>query len=269
MVSLPDLVQSLNIAFNDQDYNNCEKLLLPIKIELLKHNLLIPDLANTNESYLTDLNFTKKVLEIGALVSIFTLDIDKFQNYFSQVRAYYFSRNSKLSESENKSKLISLYLLILLSNGDISKFHSELEFLSKHIDNLEDDSLLSYPIKVEKWLMEGAYQKAWELLQSGSKVPELDVFTETLINAIREEIAHNTELAYEKLHLTNIKALLFLNSEKEAETFALERGWNITNGTVIFKNEEQEAEKESIDEVEGSTLIVKTLKYAINLETIV
>ncbi|EDO15842.1 hypothetical protein Kpol_507p4 [Vanderwaltozyma polyspora DSM 70294] len=273
MVSLADLVKSLNIAFSNKDYESCEKLLAPVKIELIKSNLLIPDLTNTNEVYVNDLNIAKKILEIGALVSIYTLKFENFQNYFSQIRVFYFCSNPKLNESEYKSKLISLYLLILLSHGDTSEFHSELEYLSKHITNLEDDSLLSYPIKVEKWLMEGAYQKSWELLEAGSKVPEFDVFTETLKIAIREEIARNAELSYEELSLTNIKALLFLESEKKAEAFAIERGWKIVKGNVIFPGEEPEVDKELKElekaEKQESTLIEKTLNYAINLESIV
>ncbi|CCE61679.1 hypothetical protein TPHA_0A06060 [Tetrapisispora phaffii CBS 4417] len=274
MPSLADLVKSLNIAFNKNDYESCEKLATPLKIELIKNNLFIPDLSRTEESYINDLNISKRILEIIALSSIYQLKFDNFQNYFSQIRLYYFSNNPTLAASNDKDKLISIYLLLLLSNGHISGFHSELEYLSKHIDNLEENELLSYPIKLEKWLMEGAYQKAWELLKSGFKIPEFDIFTENLLSAIREEIAHNTELAYDNLNLTFIKALLFLDSEKAAENFALERGWKILDGNVIFKSLDEaiidkEEEEEEEAEEERATLISKTLNYAINLETIV
>lgn len=264
MVALLDLMKSLCIAFDSKDYESCKKLLTPIKVELIKNNLLIPDLQSKNDAYITDLNIAKTFLEISALVSIYTLDFESFQNSSVQVRMYYFCSNPKLSESENKSKLISLYLLVLLSNGEITKFHSELEYLSRNIGNLEEDELLSYPIKVEKWLMEGSYQKARDLLATGSKVPEFDVFTETLMNAIREEIARNTEMAYERLPLSNVKALLFFNNEKESERFALERGWKVENGSVLFGEEDT-----TETTIEKPSLIEKALNYAINLETIV
>lgn len=264
MSSLSDLVKSLSAVYEKKDADACKKLLGPIKIELIKNNLLIPNLSNTNETYLNDLNIAKHILEIGALVSIDTLSFEEFENYFSQLRPYYFSGVNLISESQDKSKLISLNLLILLSNGDITKFHSELEYLSKHISNLEEDQLYSYPIKLEKWLMEGSYQKAWNLIESGSKILEFSIFTETLKNAIREEIAQNTELGYSELPLTNIKALLFFESEKEVESFALERGWKISNGTVTFGDEE------FVEQVNTkSTTIEKGLDYAINLENIV
>lgn len=264
MASLLDMMKSLCVAFGSQDYTNCQKLLGPIKTELIKNNLLIPDLQSKNEAYINDLAIANKFLEIGALVSIYTLDFEAFQNFFVQARVYYFCSNPKLSESENKSKLISLYLLVLLSKGEITKFHSQLEYLSRNIGNLEEDELLSYPINVEKRLMEGSYRKAFDLLSSSSKIPEFDVFTGTLMDAIREEIARNTEMAYDRLPLMSINALLFFDNEKESERFALERGWTVDHGSVYFGEEDS-----ANVTVEEPTLIEKTLKYAINLEAIV
>lgn len=285
MVSLENLVKSLNAAYETKDYESCQKVLPAIKLELIKGNIFVPDLSNTNESYINDLNITKRVFEIGALSSVFVLDFDSFQNYFTQLRGFYFSSNATLSKSENKAKLISLYLLILLSQGDVTKFHSELEYLDKHIPNLEDDELLSYPIKVDRWLMEGLYQKAWELLETGLSIPEFSVFNKTLMTAIRDEIAHSTEMAYPELPLSSIKALLFFSSEKEAEEFALERGWNVANSVVKFDQEDDPAEEEEENEIDDGfeddklhmsraaksqlKVIENTLDYAVNLESIV
>lgn len=272
-VNLGDLVKSLGVAFDSKDYDSCYKLLPAIKVELIKQNILIPNLqtAKVNEAYVNDLNITKKILELGALTSIFTLNFDDFEKHFAQLRPFYFSGIDILSKSENKSKLVSLYLLILLSRGDVTRFHSELEYLDNQITNFEDDDLLSYPIKVDRWLMEGSYQKAWDLLETGLKVPEFDVFSKTLMNAIRDEIAHSTELAYSELPLSNIKALLFFTTEKETESFAIEKGWKIQSGIVYFKEISDEATDEMTDSVESSQtkLIERTLDYAINLESIV
>ncbi|CAG57870.1 uncharacterized protein GVI51_A04609 [Nakaseomyces glabratus] len=262
--TLTDLVAKINQSYNSKDFSTCKKLLPAVKIELIKNNILIPDVNNTNEQYLQDILFTRKIFEIGALVSIYTLDFEQFYSYFAQLRTFYFSKNEKLSQSEDKSKIISLYLLTLLSEGDVTKFHSELEYFDKHIQNIEEDQLLSYPIKVDRWLMEGSYQKAWGLLEAGSKVPEFDVFTKTLMNAIRDEIARNTELAYKNLPLTSIKALLFINNEKETELFAKERGWKISRGTIYFHEENaNELDEEKLD------IVDKALDYAINIESIV
>lgn len=287
-VVLPDLVKSLSVAFSSKEYENCEKLLGPIKVELIKHKLLIPNFqasTNVSQDYINDLNITKQILEIGALTSIYLSKFEIYQNYFAQLRQFYFSDVEALNNSSNKSKLISLYLLILLSQGDVTRFHSELEYLDKRIKNLEDDELLSYPIKVDRWLMEGSYQKAWDLLEAGSAVPELDVFSKTLMDAIRDEIAVNTELAYASLPLINVKTLLFFSTEKQAESFALEKGWTINNSIVYFPNKEQsdgvnnDEEEKEVETTENMikmdnksaqlNLIKKTMDYAINLETIV
>lgn len=88
---------------------------------------------------------------------------------------------------------------MLRSDGDGTRFHSELEYLDRHIPHSEDNELLSCPIKADRWLMEGLYQRAWELLNAGLNIPEFDVFNKTLMNTIRDEIAHSTEMAYQWL----------------------------------------------------------------------
>ncbi|CAR24622.1 PCI domain-containing protein [Lachancea thermotolerans] len=265
MPTLLELVKSLNTAFVNGDNSSCQKLLSPVKIELIKSHLLVPDFskAQENERYLEDLNVAKRVLEIGALCSLRNADFEAYENFFSQLRVFYFSGIPRLAESENKSKLISLYLLLLLSQGDVTKFHSELEFLGKRLGSLEEDAFLSYPIKVEKWLMEGSYQRAWDLLKSESKIEEFNVFTQTLMDAIREEIGRNTELAYHKLPLFNVKALLFFESEKDTEQFALARGWKVSGGCIVFD------EEEVADDHHQTSIVEKALDYAINLESIV
>ncbi|AET40410.1 proteasome regulatory particle lid subunit RPN12 Ecym_6002 [Eremothecium cymbalariae DBVPG len=272
MVTLPELVKGLKAAFQSKDYSSCAKLLAPIKIELIKSKLLVPDLdaiSSGNTAYINDLEVSKKILEIGALSSINLLDFTNFENYYAQLRAFYFgaTEGHNLSESENKKKLISLYLLILLSQGDVTRFHSELEFLSKrNLGNLEENTYLSYPIKLEKLLMEGSYQKAWDMLQNSKdadKIDEFNIFDETLMNAIRDSIARNTEVAYTKLPLFNVKALLLFKSEKQTESFAKARGWNVTNGSVIFD------EDDVVDKRAKTSIVSKALDYAINLESII
>lgn len=282
MVALGDLVKTLNAAFESKDYESCEKIIPAVKLELIKNKIFLPDFTNTNDQYINDLNITKRILEIGALTNIFLSRNEAFENDFTQLRTFYFCKNEKLANSENKSKIICLYLLVLRSDGDVTKFHSELEYLDRHIPNLEDDELLSYPIKVDRWLMEGLYQRAWELLDAGLNIPEFDVFNMTLMTAIRDEIAHSTEMAYQELPLSSIKTLLFLDNEKDVETVADDRGWTVSNGIVKFNQEDDDDDDDDIDDgFENDGLdfnktardrlkvIDNTLDYAINLETIV
>lgn len=265
MPSLPELTKGLKTAFEGKQYETCLKLLLPIKIELIKAKLLIPDIksAKENQSYLQDLNIAKKILEIGALSSIYCEDFETFMNYYSQLSAFYFSDVKELSDSDSKFKLISLYLLILLAQNDYTKLHSEFEFLSRYVTNLEESSYLSYPVKLERLLMEGSYQKAWDLLQTGSKVEEFNVFTKTLKDAIREEIALNSEQAYSSLPLFNAKTLLFFENEKEMEAFAKERDWSVNHGVITFGNDS------TPDRIESGDTVDMAIDYAVHLESIV
>lgn len=265
MPCLLDLIDELKTKFDKHDYIKCCALLKSIKVELLKANILIPDLirAASDTEYVKDLQVSKNVLEIGAICSMKLEDFDSFENYYAQLLPFYFSDHDCLSESKHKCKLVGVYLLILLSQGNITKFHSELEYLSKNIANFEEDIFLSYPIKIERWLMEGSYQKVWDILQSDSAIEEFNIFSNILICAIREEIARNTEMAYKKLPLFNVKALLFFESEKDTESFAKERNWHVLNGCVIFQDEDIS------EKIDKTNLIEKALDYAFNLERIV
>ena len=119
MPSLPELTKGLKSAFESKQYDICLKLLVPIKLELIKANLLIPDIKKSQENtdYLQDLNIAKKILEIGALSSVYCEDFDAFMSYYSQLSSFFFSDVKELSESDSKYKLISLYLLILLAQS--------------------------------------------------------------------------------------------------------------------------------------------------------
>ncbi|KAH3900797.1 related to 26S proteasome regulatory subunit RPN12 [Saccharomycodes ludwigii] len=280
MSNLTELTTNLKTALDLNNFIACEELLPSIKLELIKHGLLVPDLhkAKDNISYANDLIISRSIIETGALASVNLGKFEAFENYFSQLRPFYFSTDiTALNTSTYKNKLISLYLLYLLSKRDITRFHEEIEYLSKRITNMEDDEYLSYPIKVEKWLMEGNYQKARNLLllsenngsssESGfGNLKEYVLFTDILLEAIREEIAHNTEMAYDKLSLSATKTLLFFENEKEVEQFALDLNWKISKGMIYFKEDNKEFKN---DEHDDKMVINNVLDYAINLETIV
>lgn len=67
MPSLSELVKSLSVAFECKKYDTCQKLLPAIKIELIKNNLVIPDISSQNETYLKDLQIAEKFLKLELL----------------------------------------------------------------------------------------------------------------------------------------------------------------------------------------------------------
>jgi len=82
-----------------------------------------------------------------------------------------------------KNKITGLYLLLLLTQGNYSGFHTELEGLelrAKEGEKVEEDKYLGYPIKLERWLMEGSYDLVWRAMEGGKLLPseEYGVFSE-------------------------------------------------------------------------------------------
>ncbi|KAG8426581.1 regulatory particle non-ATPase [Metarhizium acridum] len=121
--------------------------------------------------------------------------------------------------------LTGLSLLLLLTAGRYAEFHSELEGLANRdgggcSGDVEGDRYLGYPIRLERWLMEGSYDRVWKAMKS-SEVPcdEYGVFSEILKNQIRSEIASSSERAYPSLPISSTKSLLFLDSEGDVIQF--------------------------------------------------
>ena len=82
-----------------------------------------------------------------------------------------------------------MYLLLLLTKGDYAEFHTVLEGLevalggkaagSAQGPGLEADKFIGYPVKLERWLMEGSYDRVWAATKrEGVPGEEFGVFSE-------------------------------------------------------------------------------------------
>ncbi|APA13467.1 hypothetical protein SS1G_07914 [Sclerotinia sclerotiorum 1980 UF-70] len=257
-------------------YQESSSLLSKAKLTLLKLNALTPQ-ASTPSSILS---LAREVFETGALVSIRAKDPAAFTRYVHQLTPYYElpADNFSAKSSGEKNKITGLYLLLLLTQGDYAGFHTELEGLELRGENggkkVEEDKYLGYPIKLERWLMEGSYDLVWRAMEGG-KVPseEYGVFSEILINQIRSEIASSSETAYPSIPISSTKNLLFLPSEGAVIQFAQHRGWLIEDGRIYFPNQKLKGGVEAGEVAEekevSMTAIENTLGYARELETIV
>lgn len=152
--------------------------------------------------------------------------------------------------------------------------------------DVEGDRYLGYPVRLERWLMEGSYDRVWKAMKS-SEVPcdEYSVFSEVhpsnplsvsltvltnpqiLKNQIRNEIASSSERAYPSLPISSTKSLLFLDSEGDVISFARHRGWIVRDGKIYFPDA-TEGEGEQKKDV-SQMVIENALGYARELETIV
>ncbi|KAF8250080.1 hypothetical protein K440DRAFT_619499 [Wilcoxina mikolae CBS 423.85] len=257
MAEVRTLHQSLIQCVSKKDYKTASKHLAQLKIALLNHNALIP----STDVPPAVLGVAREILEIGAIVSIHLQDEPAFLRYYAQLQPFYANPILNKVPSKNKNKIVGLYLLLLLTKNNIADFHTTLE----NMPSAEEDNFVRYPVMLERWLMEGSYDKVWQATKS-SQVPseEYARFSEVLVGTIRHEIASCSEKAYASLPVSNAKQLLFLDSEGAVVDFAGERDWDVRDGRIYFPRDD--GEKASLS---SSNIINNTIGYAQELETIV
>jgi 26S proteasome regulatory subunit N12 len=173
-----DLQEVLPKLKSSHSYQESLSLLSKAKIALLKLHALTPQPTTSSSILLA----AREVFEAGALLSIRAKDPDAFTRYVHQLTPFYELPAERLSAANSeKNKITGLYLLLLLTQGNYSGFHTELEGLELRQNGglVEDDRFLGYPIKLERWLMEGSYDLVWKAMAS-REVPseEYGVFSE-------------------------------------------------------------------------------------------
>jgi len=285
---LRSLASELRTALHRKQLDTAASYLSRAKHILLQQNALIPTSSTPPQL----VSLAREILELGALTSIRREDASSFTRYYQQLQPFYDAEGHlettgstsglDLSTSQ-RSKITGLYLLLLLSVGNTSQFHTVLEGLvveaSLKGHNVEDDSYIKYPVELERSLMEGSYDKAWRETKS-ERVPSEDfsLFSNVLVRTIRREIADCSERAYPSLPISNAKNLLFLNSEGAVIEFAQERDWTLHDGRIYFPTDPESAaadEEQPIGQPEkeivlsSATIIENSIGYARQLETIV
>ncbi|KAK9368980.1 SAC3/GANP/Nin1/mts3/eIF-3 p25 family-domain-containing protein [Lipomyces kononenkoae] len=259
--SFESSARELASVFAAKDYERCSQLLPPLKVTLSQQNILVP----MDSSDLSLLAIARDILEIGALTAIFLRDDLLFSRYIAQLSPFYAMKDRIQPPSANEKKLIALRLLLLLSKNDIAEFHTELETLE---DEADKDIYIRYPVMLERWLMEGSYDKVWKATTQRSEVPaeEFAIFADILVNTIRSEIATCSEKAYPSLPLMNAKHLLFFTEDNDLLEFIEQRGWTVKDGRIYFPEESTDALESGLP---MENVIENTLGYARELETIV
>ncbi|KAL1968233.1 hypothetical protein VTN77DRAFT_2068 [Rasamsonia byssochlamydoides] len=296
---LQSLITELHKSLEQRQLDVAVNLLTRAKRALLQQNALIPTASTPPQLF----SQAREILELGAITSIRQTDSASFIRYYSQLQPFYdIERHlettgsasgqwADLLKTSQRSKITGLYLLLLLSSGDTSQFHTVLEGLIVEASlkgrSVEEDPFIKYPVELERSLMEGSYDKVWRATKS-ERVPSEDfgLFSSVLVGTIRSEIADCSEKAYPSLPISNAKNLLFLDSEGAVVQFAQERGWTLRDGRIYFP-----AQPETVAPVPGApgavepivagqrpekeiglssaVIIQNTLGYARELETIV
>lgn len=175
--TLQQLLAQLKTQGASLSYTESASLLSKAKLILLQLNALTPSAATPAHL----LPLARETYEQGALASIRARDPDAFTRYVQQLQPFYELPADTLAPNvPERNKITGLYLLLLLTQGRYAEFHSELESLaSRDAGGDETDRYLGYPIRLERWLMEGSYDRVWKATQS-REVPceEYGVFSE-------------------------------------------------------------------------------------------
>lgn len=173
---LHTLVTQLKSLPPSTPFSETSSLLSRAKLLLLQLSALTPSPSTPPQL----LALARDVYEAGALASIRAKNSESFTRYVSQLTPFYELPSTVLpANNSERNKITGLRLLLLLTQGLYSEFHSELEQLSSNGFVVEQDKYLGYPIKLERWLMEGSYDRVWKAMKKG-EVPceEFGVFSE-------------------------------------------------------------------------------------------
>jgi 26S proteasome regulatory subunit N12 len=177
---LPTIIAELHSNLDGKQLDAAVTLLSRAKRVLLQQNALIPS-ASTSPQLLSQ---AREVLELGAITSIRQGDAPSFTRYYQQLQPFYDAERhleatnaSSQASNSQRSKVTGLYLLLLLSVGNNTDFHTVLEGLvveaSLKGHSVEDDPYIKYPVELERSLMEGSYDKVWRETKS-ERVPTED-----------------------------------------------------------------------------------------------
>ena len=190
-MSTSDLTKVLSQlhSHSQQSPEKIASLLSKAKRNLLELNALLP--TPTTPPHI--LLLARETLETGALMSIRLQQPDAFTRYYQQLLPFYELSDSSFKSSHHeahgahtkgqRSKVTALYLLLLLTKGDYAGFHTVLEGLEVEEagkgGGLRKDEFIQYPVELERWLMEGSYDRVWGATKrEGVPSEEFAVFSE-------------------------------------------------------------------------------------------
>lgn len=208
-------------------------LLSTAKRQLLNLNALLPTPTTSPQL----LGLARATLETGALLSIRLQDPDAFTRYFQQLLPFYELPPSSFKPAGDgqRSKVTGLYLLLLLTKGDYAGFHTVLEGLEVEMGGstgagLEEDKFIGYPVKLERWLMEGSYDRVWGATKrEGVPGEEFGVFSEVsdpvLIwsNAVADSFLPGADRHYPLGNRIMLRKSLPVSSHRQREEFTFPR----------------------------------------------
>ncbi|OJD15404.1 hypothetical protein AJ78_04336 [Emergomyces pasteurianus Ep9510] len=298
LLELQELIHAFKSNLERKQFTQAEKLVQ--KTTPILHKLGAFSLTDSIDDELFSL--AREALELSAITSLhlrehdptkqalFTTSYKLLKPFYDKEQALQMAKDPALERlnpsASQRNKITALYLVYLLSEGNITEFDTVLAGLRDvDEDSVRNDPLLQYPIDLAASMTDGRYNVAWEQLRNQTrrdansadlsgqtKLPEeFQIFSPDLLSTIRMWMAASAEKAYESLSISSAKDVLKLDSERDVMEFAQARGWILRDGRIYFPQSDATQMQGSDKSVSGAsrTIIENGISYAQQLGTIV
>lgn len=247
---LKSLVDAQNL-----DTTQITNLLKELKAQMIKTSFL-----TNNESTLSEKERIayRSVLEYDAIFNVKTANVKQFALDIQKLKTCYLKEDSKIPKSENMSLLLSLYLVYLLTQGQIVEFNIEYPNYRKVIGK---DKYLDYSTELQLAVVDNSFTKIFNLNKNVPS-PLLRNFTSFILDGARHSHADSLEQSYKRLTLDQLVQILHFESADLAKEFIEQRGWTLKKDNTIKFTHTEEKEKNTVDQA------ARFVDIAVHLSTI-
>lgn len=257
--------KKLKLAYEADDHEKCAGILKIIGRLLISFpTYLSPRTASPTRRQ--ELSLARDVLELGALVSAKSKNLQAFEQYFNQLQVYYTDvAVEDLPESPRYMTILGLNLLRLLVSSRIAEFHTELVKVNRR-PGADRDQCIRFAILLERCLMEGSYNK---LLNSRKQAPvnEYLPVVEMLEQTVRNEVALCIPQSYNQLSIKAAQTILMLPSVQDVMEIGRELQWKLSpdKRSFVFLR----VEDLSKNKIPFMEMIEHHIDYAADLQKII
>lgn len=243
------------------NHAECKKIFSQLKLLLVKFKTIPPFPEENLPTIRKHLGFARETYELGAFLSVEQKDESSFERYVEYLKTYYNDYKDLLMESHWKWPILGLHLMALLAQNRIAEFHTELELVP--FEHQHKQHYISFPVELERWLMEGSYNKVLSAT-SNVPLPVFRFFMDKLMVTVREKMASCIERAYETFPIDQAAQLLGIEEKSEEFTnYCKDRKWEVKDEISFNQG------KNEILDIPAHSTIRQSLLYASELERIV
>lgn len=218
-----------------KDISRVEQLLENLKIFIYETELNLS--LKDRKDFDLSVKF-RSVFEYELIYSVKIKNFERFVRTMNQLKPFYFKFKS-LPKSQNMLKFLSIYLVFLLSQGNLSGFYIELQNIS---DEYRNDVFIKYAIDLCNAFNENSIKKLLNLRERPPS-PLFKEFISSLFIYIRNKSADSFERAYSDLSVDEIQYLLYFDKKEDMIEFLKKRQWVLSNDKkhVIFNRSVEKA----------------------------